>query len=69
VDRAIAPGWVLSGQSHDQPHRAGRDARTARRLWIGLFPTDKISMPAQQSGGLNEEPSALRQREQPAQTS
>ena len=58
LDPAIAPGGVLPGQSTDDRHRAGRDARSTWAAGIGPFPPDQVPVPAEQGLRLHEEPTS-----------
>jgi hypothetical protein len=67
MDPAVAPGGVLPGESKDDRHRAGGDARSTRAAGIGPFPPDQVPVPAEQGLGLQEEPSSTPAAEQSSQ--
>ena len=67
LDPSVAPGGVLPGQSEDDRHRAGGDARSTWAVGIDPFPSDQVPVPADQSLGLDEEPSATAPFKEPTQ--
>jgi len=68
LDPAISPGGVLSGQSEDDRHRSGGDARSTRAAGIGPFPPDQVPVPAEQGLRMHEEPAPTPAIEQSSQS-
>ena len=68
LDPPVAPGGILPGQSEDDRHRASRNARSTWAVGIDPFPSDQVPVPAEQSLGLDEEPSSTAPIKQPTQS-
>ena len=69
LDPAIAPSGVLPCHPKDLRYGASGDARPPWSVGLGPATTDQMTVPAQQSVGLHEEPSQTSTAKEPTQSS